>query len=270
MKLRIIYSPGHTASENMAYDEALMTGVRRGIPPTLRLYSWEPPGVSLGYFQPYSDADAASCKKMGVDIVRRPTGGRAILHDQELTYSVIMKIPDGEDGILLNTFKYINKGLLSGLSRLGVDAELVPRSSGVSPRKAAGVAACFSSPSAYEVQAGGRKLLGSAQFRKDGVLMQHGSLPIKLEREKLFSCLVHESEDQKQENILEAYEHMTCIEEILSRPVSWEEVGESLALGCSGEWGLEIEYGEPEEDEIVSMKSLLAEKYSHPSWNLRR
>ncbi|MCD6309215.1 MAG: lipoate--protein ligase family protein [Candidatus Eremiobacteraeota bacterium] len=270
MKLRVIYSPGRNAFENMAYDEALMTGVRHGLPITMRLYSWRPPGFSLGYFQPYSDVDLEACKKMGIDIVRRPTGGRGILHDQELTYSVIMPIPAGKEGSLLNTFKYINKGLLAGLSLLGIDAALVPRSSGSMARRATGTAACFSSPSSYEVQVNGKKLLGSAQFRKDGILAQHGSLPIKLDREKLFACIIHDSNQQKEENIRSAYEHMTCIEEILGKPVSWKKVADALVQGVSREWNLNIEICEPEDFEEELMKKLLKIKYSNPDWSKRR
>jgi len=156
--------------------------------PTLRFYSWDPPALSLGYFQRAEEvADLAACQSLGVDIVTRPTGGRALLHHRELTYSVTAaegchKIPAS----VLGAYRLFSEALVRGLARLGVPVELAPgegRGRGLAP------GACFDTPAAYELQVAGKKVAGSAQMRRDGALLQHGSillsLPLELYRQVL-------------------------------------------------------------------------------------
>ncbi len=166
---------------NMAVDEELLARAQAGADrPVLRLYVWQPPAVSLGRFQKSETAvNAEACKRLGFDIVRRITGGRAVLHDKELTYSIIARTDNPLfTSTMLGTYKVIADGLLAGLRNLGIPAELVARGSRHAERvdKNARDAACFSSPSWYELLVHGRKIVGSAQRRVSGAFLQHGSI----------------------------------------------------------------------------------------------
>src|SRR6202022_3122798 len=148
---------------NMAVDEVLLDGVAAGAAgPTLRFYGWRPACLSLGYFQPFDVVDLDACRALGIDIVRRPTGGRAILHDRELTYSVALPASVlGSDGGVLPSYYRLSLALQEGLRLLGVPATLAPESAaGGSPEHGP---ACFDRPSAHEILVEGRKLVGGAQ-----------------------------------------------------------------------------------------------------------
>lgn len=169
----------------MACDGAVLEAVEVGAsPPTLRLYAWDPPAVSLGRHQADPDVRARDeLEALGVEWVRRPTGGRLVLHGpmaHELTYSVVA--PIGEPplaGGLTDAYRRIHEGLAAGLRRLGLAVELAPRAPGAGPTLGpASRLACFAATVPWEIQAGGRKLLGSAQRRSGAALLQHGSLPL--------------------------------------------------------------------------------------------
>ena len=178
-----IDSPPDTAAFNMALDEELLNRAQAGeTMPVLRFYTWDPPAVSLGRFQKAETAvDAAACKRRGIDIVRRITGGRAVLHHRELTYSVVARTdnplfpPD-----ILGTYKIIAQGLMAGFRNIGIDAEMVSHGG----RNASLVnnnsknPSCFSSPSWYEIVVNGKKIAGSAQRRLSAAFLQHGSILI--------------------------------------------------------------------------------------------
>ena len=169
----------------MACDEAVLEAVGRGAsPPTVRFYAWDPPAVTLGRHQP--DPDVRTCAaldELGVEWVRRPTGGRLVWHGppgEELTYSIVAPIgePPLGDG-LTDAYRRIHEGLAGGLRRLGLAVELAPRGRGAGPRlDPSSRLACFAATVPWEIEAGGRKLLGSAQRRSRNALLQHGSLPL--------------------------------------------------------------------------------------------
>lgn len=179
-KWRLIYDSPQAGKVNMARDMGILEEVSQGLaPPTLRFYSWHPATLSLGYFQKAEDiADISACNRLGIDIVRRPTGGRALLHHRELTYSVVVPesyrlIPKG----VLPSYKFFSSAIINGLRALEVPAELVPgenRGKGLLP------GACFDSPSAYEIQVAGKKVVGSAQVRQSNIILQHGSILLVL------------------------------------------------------------------------------------------
>lgn len=157
----------------MAVDAALMESVRAGGAPVLRFYRWSPACISLGRNQPARDRyDTAAIARAGVGVVRRPTGGRAVLHNRELTYSVLVR--EWALGSPRQAYTAINRAWVAGLCRLGVPAELQPRTGRRAPVPS--VEPCFREPVEGEVVAGGRKLIGSAQQRERGVVLQHGSL----------------------------------------------------------------------------------------------
>lgn len=173
----ILEDEARSGAANMAVDEALAESVAAGDTlPTLRFYRWQPAAVSLGRHQSVADVDAEKIAEQGYDLVRRTTGGRAILHTDELTYSVTAPTDEPRmAGGVMDAYLLMSNGLLAGLQGLGLAAQ-----------KAAGdvragrdvSAACFEVPSAYEITAGGRKLMGSAQSRRKGYVLQHGSLPL--------------------------------------------------------------------------------------------
>src|SRR2546423_12507810 len=185
---RLLLDKPASGAWNMAVDEVLLDGVASGeAPPTIRFYEWAPPCLSLGYFQPFDVVDVDGCRALGVEVVRRPTGGRAILHDRELTYSVALSASVlGQDGGVLPSYYRLSLALQDGLRRLGVAATLAPESASSS---AAHGPVCFDRPSAHEILLRGRKLVGSAQMRRGGGLLQHGSIPIEPHMGKLPACL---------------------------------------------------------------------------------
>ena len=179
-------SPG---AWNMAVDEVLLDAVASGAgPPTLRFFRWRPACLSLGYFQSHQVVDIDACRAAGVEVVRRPTGGRAILHDRELTYSVTLPLRAlGQDQGVLPSYHRLSRGLLEGFRMLGVPVSLA--------KPAVGAAlsdhgpACFDRPSAHELLLFGRKLAGSAQVRRQQALLQHGSILFAPQVDSLLRCL---------------------------------------------------------------------------------
>lgn len=172
----------------MAIDDMLLEGGRSPFDYTLRLYGWRRPTVSLGYAQRWKDGfDPAAARGAGVRLVRRRTGGRAVLHAHELTYAVVGPADRGPlSGGVQETYRRISTGLLGGMGRLGVSASL-ERSSGRRERAEPG--ACFGSRARHELVARGRKLLGSAQRRTQHRVLQHGSLPLWTPDPQLWRCL---------------------------------------------------------------------------------
>ena len=180
-KWRLIDSGPNLGVYNMAVDEELLARAQAGEQiPVLRFYTWAPAAVSIGRFQKIEDAvNAGACERRGIDIVRRITGGRAVLHYRELTYSIIARTDDPLfPANVLDTYKLIAAALLQRIRNLGVPAEMVSRSNRHTALviKNAKDPACFSSPSWYEILVHGRKIIGSAQRRLSGAFLQHGSI----------------------------------------------------------------------------------------------
>jgi lipoate-protein ligase A len=180
-KWRLIESEPNLGVYNMSVDEELLARAQAGEQvPVLRFYTWDPAAVSIGRFQKIEEAvNADACKRRGIDIVRRITGGRAVLHDRELTYSIIARTDDPFfPTTVLGAYKRIAAGLLQGLKNLGISAEMVSRSGrhATLVKKNSKDPACFSSPSWYEIVVNNRKIIGSAQRRLSGAFLQHGSI----------------------------------------------------------------------------------------------
>jgi lipoate-protein ligase A len=191
---RLLYSAAATGAENMALDEALMTRARESGEWILRVYSWSRPTVSFGRNQTaLGGYDMARLAASNVDVVRRPTGGRAILHHREITYSVTAPVENAGD--LRESYGRINRLLLAALRALGVDAAVAgsveARRTGGNPvPEQPGLLPCFHHPSPGEIMAGGRKLAGSAQWRCNGALLQHGSILVDDDQMQLASFLI--------------------------------------------------------------------------------
>jgi lipoate-protein ligase A len=180
VRWHVLVDPPGPGEWNMRRDVEVAEKAAREGCGVLRLYGWWPPAVSLGRHQDATRAcDAAACRAAGWDIVRRPTGGRAVLHaPDEVTYAFAVPAWAAPEGVVAS-YAWIAQGLVAASRLLGVPAELAAGRRGA----AAGTAACFDAPAPYELVCAGRKVAGSAQVRSGGYLLQHGSLPVRFDPE---------------------------------------------------------------------------------------
>jgi lipoate-protein ligase A len=260
----IVDTDARIGAENMALDEAIMEAVAAGdAPPTLRLYQWAPPCLSLGKRQPLDGVDLAACHADGVDLVRRATGGWAILHTDELTYSVTLRPDDPRvSGAILDTYRTLSQGLVAGLSLLGADAEMNP----VIPGSARNTsAACFEVPSAYEITVGRRKLIGSAQARPAGKVLQHGSLPLRGDIARVARYLTFAHEEQRSALTAHLRERATTLSDALGRPVAFAEAARAMAHGFAEALNVELTPGEPAGDELATARAARDHKQAEMS-----
>ncbi len=168
---RLIIDGARPGAYNMALDAAMLRARADGaIPPTLRLYRWTKPTVTLGRFQPDDDVDRQACERFGLDVVRRPTGGRGVLHDDELTYAVIAGTEDGMPAGVAASYRFLSQALAHAYHELGVPAEVTAR-----PRGERGARACYLHATQADLSLGAAKLSGSAQVWERGAVLQHGS-----------------------------------------------------------------------------------------------
>jgi lipoate-protein ligase A len=263
---------------NMALDEAILVDVVAGAsPPTLRFYAWSPPCLSLGRNQPLSDVDLVSCHADGVDVVRRPTGGRAILHTDELTYSVSLLQTDPlAAGGVLESYRRLSEGLLAGLRLLGArvsratGAPIAPSGRGAGqPSPVAGpTAVCFETPSDYEITVSGRKLVGSAQWRAQGGVLQHGTLPLCGDITRILNHLSYDdNERESQRAVLRG--RATTLEEALGYTRPFIQVAGALAKGFAQALDLEVASGEISARERARAADLRRRRYASADWTGR-
>ncbi len=272
---RLIHSSPADGATNMAVDEAILHAVAEGRqPPTLRFYAWEPPCLSLGYAQPAGDVDRARLRAQGWTLVRRPTGGRAILHTDELTYSVVA--PGAEPrvhGGVLESYRRLSLGLLTGLHRLGVPAVAEadpPKPEGMSDLEFQAI--CFEVPSHYEITAGGRKLLGSAQMRRRRTVLQHGSLPLYGDLARICDGLRFDSEEVREAARQRVRARATTVAENLAglgQGVTWAEAADAVAAGFTEALDIQLVAGELSAEETAAAAELCRGKYATDTWNLK-
>ena len=267
---RIIKTPPAMGAWNMAVDEAILEAVgRRDVLPTLRLFAWEPPCLSLGYAQPVSDVDRHSLAKHGWDLVRRPTGGRAILHTDELTYSVVGKSDEPRlVGGVLESYRRLAQALLEALHRLGLPAEANLEEPATTSKSAPGPV-CFETPSTYEITVNKRKLIGSAQARRKEGVLQHGSLPLLGDLARITQGLNFSSEEERQRASERLHKRAFTVQEFLGNPVSWETAAEAFRGAFAQVLNLELLPCELTSAELFRTDELVREKYNHPSWTER-
>jgi len=175
---RLIIDGNLQGARNMARDLAMLEAVADGkAGPTVRLYGWDPPCLSLGHHQGLEAADLAFCRAEGIDVVRRPTGGRALLHHLELTYAVVAPIGRGPlPRGLQEAYRTICLALVRFVRALGVDAELTGGEVNLQLPNPKTAVPCFEAPAGGEVVVGGRKLIGSAMRAHGGAILQHGAI----------------------------------------------------------------------------------------------
>ena len=257
---------------NMAVDEAILElHTVQGSSPTLRFYTWSPPAVSLGYGQAVgSDIDLARCRAFGIDVVRRPTGGRAVLHEHEVTYSLVIRADDHRvaQGVLA-PYLLVSQALIRGLSHLGISAELLPpRRANMAPTQQT-VPVCFSTLSSYEIAVHGRKIVGSAQRRTHGVIMQHGSVPLSWDWHTMRAVFGRELSGGQSKS-QEHYARMTSLQEAGGRVYKYPEVVAALVRGIAETWEVEFFRGQLTTAETQLSAQLRDEKYRTDSWTWRR
>lgn len=261
MTLRVLIDPPQSGAHNMAVDEAIFEAVRSNAQPaTLRLYAWMPACVSIGYGQRIRDVNQAALAACGWDVVRRMTGGKAVLHAEELTYSVAL--PAGHflaEGGIIASYRRISAALLVGLSALGVEADA---EGGIQGEATSPV--CFDATSQYEIAHRGRKLIGSAQRRRDGAVCQHGSLPLKGDLGRIRSVIMAKVESAPVQR------GITLMEATGGRLVAWQTAAEALIAGFQAAHALELQYGTLSEAEMDESQRLSDEKYGDPAWTNRR
>ncbi|MBT2813970.1 lipoate--protein ligase family protein [Staphylococcus coagulans] len=269
-----INTGSHDPYYNMALDEALLNFVSRGeIDPVIRFYTWNPPTLSIGYFQRLSkEIDIDKVKEKGYGLVRRQTGGRGVLHDKELTYSVI--VPESHPDMpktVTEAYRVISEGLLEGFKSLGFDAYFaVPRSKEEREKlKQPRSSVCFDAPSWYELVVEGKKIAGSAQTRQKGVILQHGSILQDVDIDDLFDMFIFKN-DRLKAKMKEAFvEKAVAINDLSETHVSLTEMEAAFKEGFKKALDLEyqpLELTEAQQEEVKELE----EKYRSEAFLYRK
>ena len=251
---------------NMAVDEAVLEAVGRGDSlPTLRLYAWEPACLSLGYAQPIADVDTPRLHERGWEMVRRLTGGRAVLHTDEITYSIIAP-PDEPRvaGTVLESYSRLAGALVEAIRLLNLPVKVQERSETNSKNPNP---VCFEVPSTYEITVGGKKLVGSAQARRREGILQHGSLPLTGDLRRILQVLVFPDETARIRAAGHLLERATTVETALGRIVSWDEAAKAYTTAFQSILALDLQPGELSPQENERAGQLAALKYANPNWN---
>lgn len=255
-KWRLIRSGPMDGAQNMALDEALLQSVAAGeAPPTLRLYAWEPPTLSLGYSQPIDDVDFDRLQARNWGLVRRPTGGRAILHADELTYALIAPLDHPlVAGGVLESYRRLSAGLETALRVLGFqpqvgDAGLPPLADRTNP-------ICFQVPSAYEISVAGRKLIGSAQVRRKDGMLQHGSLPLAGDISRICLVLKFDTPADRTAAAEQLSAQAGTVDSLLGRSVGWQQAAEAMIAGFSQALAMEFERAKVSDGELARARAL--------------
>jgi len=254
----------------MAVDEALLERVIAGdSPPILRLYAWEPACLSLGQAQPVADVDRQRLAAAGWKLVRRPTGGRAILHKDELTYAVIAPVNEPHvQGTLLESYLKLSMGLKTALGLLGLAVTAREDSNAAQVARSRNPV-CFEEPSSYEILFQDKKIVGSAQARRGNAFLQHGALPLSGEITQITQVLNFANEKTRKTAAEKLQARAITLENALDRVVSWGEAADAFRQGFSQ--ALEIDFFELELDgeELALAEKLRREKYAGDAWTLR-
>ncbi len=244
MKFRLLKTGHKTAFMNMAVDESIL----KNKIPTIRFYGWKPSAVSIGYFQSLKEeVDLDKCNELNVDFIRRVTGGGAVYHDKELTYSFIAS-EEMVSKDILESYKEICKGVIKGLEKIGIKAEF------------AGI---------NDIIAEGKKISGNAQTRKEGMVLQHGTIIMDVDVEKMFSLLKVPDEKIRDKLIANVKERVTSIKHVIGE-VDFDKLSEKMAEGFKEALNLELEEGELTEKELELAKELEEKKYNTKEWNFKR
>ncbi len=251
-QFRVLKTGFHNAFYNMGLDQAILEAVAAArVPPTLRFYGWQPPAISIGYFQGMEEeVDVAACRTHGVDTVRRITGGGAVFHQSEVTYSIVLPLDHPlADQTILASYSRLCQGIVAGLAKLGVSASFAPIN---------------------DIVAGGRKISGNAQTRKLGCILQHGTILLDVDVDLMFTLLKVPSEKARGKVIADVKERVTSLSRILERPIPFDEVVLALEAGFAEALDLTLEAQNLSPAEIERAQDLARSRFADEAWNLKR
>lgn len=236
--IRVLETGYNEGPLNMAIDECLMLNATDE--PVFRIYGWSRPCVSIGYFQSIDDIDYERCHQEDVDVVRRITGGGAVYHDKELTYSFVSKKYPAK---IIDSYEQICQVLVLALEQLGFDAKFSPLN---------------------DITVDGKKVGGNAQTRKNGTLLQHGTILLSVDKEKMFSVLKIPQEKIVDKKISEPKQRVSYISK------SFDEVANALKNSLKVTFGCQITPIQLKAEELESCKDIIKNRYSNPDWTLKR
>jgi lipoyl(octanoyl) transferase len=265
---RLLYTPPSSGSWNMAVDESILEHIHRDEAlPTLRLYSWNPPCLSLGHAQSFTDVDVERVKANGWEVVRRMTGGRAILHTDELTYSVTggADEPILASGIL-ESYNRLAQALIFAMRELGLPVEM-KEEAGHASGEANPI--CFEVPSTYEITVNGKKLIGSAQARRKEGVLQHGSLPLIGDLTRICQALIFKDEAAREVAAQRLLARATTVQSVIGAKTAWETAAQAFVHGFEAQLGITFQRGEISRSESERAEELVKEKYANPTWTER-
>ena len=251
-KWRLLITQGNTAAKNMAIDRAVLVANSNGkVPPTIRFYTWSPPAISIGYFQSLEDeVNLANCKDLNVDYVRRITGGGAVFHEDELTYSIV--IPESHKEIsknIMESYGRICSAVMNGLDNLGIDSEYKPIN---------------------DIIASSKKISGNAQTRKMKTVLQHGTILMDVNVEKMFSLLKVPNEKIKDKLIADVKERVTSIRHIKGEKISFDKVAKAMKKGFEEEFEIKLIKGTLTKEEEDLTDKFKRECFGSKEWNHKR
>jgi len=249
---RYLITNNLSAARNMAIDRAvLVANSEEKVPPTIRFYTWSPPAISIGYFQSLAEEiDLEKCRSLGVEYVRRITGGGAVFHENELTYSIV--IPEDHKEIprnIMDSYARICGAVMKGLKNLEIDSNYAPIN---------------------DIIAGGKKISGNAQTRKLKTVLQHGTVLMDVDVEKMFSVLRVPNEKIRDKMISDVKQRVTSVKHLLGDFVSFDEAAEAMKKGFEKEFGVELASGELTDYELELTDSFEKECFGNNDWNHKR
>jgi lipoate-protein ligase A len=249
-KWRLLRIREDKGAMQMAIDEAMLLARAKGIVPnTLRFFTWKPPALTIGYFQSLKqEIDILNAERLGIDIVRRYTGGGAVFHDAELTYSLV--VPETEISFdIIESYNILCKGIINGLAYFGIEAEFRPIN---------------------DIITRGKKISGNAQTRKKGIILQHGTILLDVDVRTMFSLLKVSSEKIKDKMIKKVEERVTSLKDESGRIITAEKVEEAMIKGFEQALNIKLIEGKLSDKELEIARKLYEEKYSTKEWNYLR
>jgi lipoate-protein ligase A len=249
---RLLITENNSAYKNMAMDRAELVSISQGnAPPTVRFFTWQPRAISIGYFQSLKEeVDLDACENLGVDYVRRITGGGAVFHDKELTYSIV--IPESHNQIPKNIMKSYGRicgAIIKGLEQLDIESEYVPIN---------------------DIISGGKKISGNAQTRKAKTVLQHGTILMDVDVEEMFSLLIVPDEKIKDKMISDVKQRVTSVKDILGRVISFRKIAEAMRIGFEEEFNINLDFGSLTDEEKELTNKFEKEFFSTKEWNHKR
>jgi lipoate-protein ligase A len=249
---RLLLTGANTAAKNMAIDRAVLVSNSEGkVLSTVRFYEWTPPAISIGYFQSLvEEVDLDMCEKFCVDYVRRITGGGAVFHDNELTYSIV--IPESHKDIsrnIMDSYGRICGAVIKGLKNLDIDSEYKPIN---------------------DIIANGRKISGNAQTRKFKTVLQHGTVLIDVDVEKMFSLLKVPNEKIRDKLISDVKDRVTSINHILEKEISFNNAAIAMKKGFEEEFNVSLVLGKLTDEETILSEKFEKEYFGSKEWNHKR